>query len=108
MDEIYNLKFDGSVTTEGERQLRLFTGWDFYEAKERDGNWLVDCEAKILCAEEFDNFKSLGNNEDYVLIGDLELKETRPIKRGDKIFPLCQFPQICTFREYLEKNGEGI
>lgn len=97
MEELYTLGFEGRLTSKGRDKLFKAIKWDYWDEDPYLGGWYVHCEAPTVDKEKFDDFKEIGNNNDYVYYGYLELREVSHFhksRRYDRLIDYARFGNI--------------
>lgn len=112
MEELYTLGFEGQLTSEGKDKWFKAMKWDYWDEDPNLGGWYVHCEAPTSDKEKFDDLKAIGNNEDYVDYGYLELREVSHFhksRRYDRLINYARFSNIWNAiinRNKLNLEGE--
>ena len=93
-EDLYVLKFDGLVTPEGEKQLRFFERWEFFEGKGEKGNWSVLGVAKNIRKDKFNELMRICHNGDFVIYGFLKLEKENAVDEHEMIVRFEHFDNI--------------
>lgn len=112
MDELYTLSFEGLLTPEGRDEWIKAMPWDYWSEEPELGGWYVHCEAPTPYEKKFDDLKKIGDNEDYIEYGSLELREVNHFnqsRRYDRLINFACFSNIwkgLINRNKLNLDGE--
>lgn len=94
MEDLYVLKFDGLVTTEGEKKLRFFERWEFFEGIGEKGNWSVLGVAKNIRKDKFNELMRICHNGDCVIYGFLKLEKENAVDEHERLVRFEHFDNI--------------
>ena len=93
-EDLYVLKFDGLVTPEGEKQLRFFERWEFFEGIGEKGNWSVLGVAKNISKDKFNELMRICHNGDCVIYGFLKLEKENAVDERERLVRFEHFDNI--------------
>ena len=93
-EDLYVLKFDGLVTPEGEKQLRFFERWEFFEGIGEKGNWSVLGVAKNISKDKFNELMRICHNGDCVIYGFLKLEKENAVDEHERLVRFEHFDNI--------------